>query len=482
MPYHTEAEVNEAYSTLLHTFSTGLTKNLAWRKWQLKQVWWMLEDNEEAIFEALRTDLNRHDFESYSGDLAGIKQDVLKHITNLEKWAADSYPDAGFLFGRLGKARIRKEPLGVALIIGAWNFPFLLLLQPMIAAIAAGNCVMLKPSELACASQKILEKIVPQYLDSYAIRLITAGPKETTKLLERKFNHIFFTGSNTVAKHVAAAAAKHLTPVVLELGGQGPAIVTRTANVDLAAKRIAFVKWVNAGQICLTVNHVFAEAEIYDELVQRMCYWFSVYSAEERYCKIVNDRNFDRLVDLLGDTSGKVVYGGKTERSRGYFEPTIVTNVDMSDSLLSAELFGPIVPVIKTDFASAYRIVNAMDNPLALYIFSQDQTEVDEILNNTNSGGVTVNDVIMHVTVPNAPFGGVGGSGYGAYHGRYGFDAFTHHRSVVALPNWLDKMLAFRYPPYLKEDLNKIRVHNNLGFKKGEGMADQKVRKLRRAC
>lgn len=358
-PYHTEAEVKEAYDTLHHTFSTGLTKNLAWRKWQLKQVWWMIEDNEKEILAALTQDLNRHDFESYSGDLAGVKQDILKHIQNLEKWAADTIPDAGFLFGRLGKARIRKEPLGVALIIGAWNFPFLLLLQPMLAAIAAGNCVMLKPSELASASSKILEKIVPQYLDSYAIRLITAGPKETQRLLELKFNHIFFTGSNAVAKHVAAAAAKNLTPVVLELGGQGPAIVTRTANIDLAAKRIAFVKWINAGQICLTINHVFAEAEIYDELVERMCHWFNVYRQEERYCKIVNDRNFDRLVDVLGDTNGKIVYGGKNERARGYIEPTIVTNVDMSDSLLRDELFGPIVPVIKTDFATAYRTVNA---------------------------------------------------------------------------------------------------------------------------
>lgn len=328
--YTSEADFNEAYETMHHTFNTGITKNLAWRKWQLKQVWWMLEDNEPALLGALQSDLNRHDVESYSSDLVGVKQDILKHIKNVEKWSADTYPDAGFLFGTLGKARIRREPLGVVLIIGAWNFPFLLLLQPMLAAIAAGNCVILKPSEIAPASSKILEQIVPKYLDQYAIRLVTAGPKEMGRILEKKFNHIFFTGSNTVAKHIAAAAAKYLTPIVLELGGQGPAIVTKTANIDLAAKRIAFVKWINAGQICLTINHVFAEPEIYDELVQRMAHWFDVYKKEARYVKIVNNRNFDRLIDCLGDTAGKVIYGGRNDRASGYLEPTIVTNVDMS--------------------------------------------------------------------------------------------------------------------------------------------------------
>ena len=333
--YTSDAAVQEAYDTLHATFQTGITKSLQWRSWQLKQLWWLLEDHESSLLRALQHDLNRHDVESYSSDLVGVKQDILKHLQHLKKWTADSYPDAGFLFGTLGKARIRKEPLGVVLVIGAWNFPFLLLLQPMLAAISAGNCVMIKPSELAPASSRILEELMPKYMDQYAIRLVTAGPKEMQPILERRFNHIFFTGSATVAKRIAAAAAKHLTPIVLELGGQGPAIVTKTANIDLAAKRIAFVKWINAGQICLTINHVFAEAEIYDELVQRMGYWFDVYKKEARYVKIVNNRNFDRLIDYLGDTAGKVVYGGRNDRASGYLEPTIVTNVDMSGMYLN---------------------------------------------------------------------------------------------------------------------------------------------------
>jgi len=267
MSLYTSAEqVEEGYTTLFRTFSTGRTKNLAWRKWQLKQCWWMMEDNEAEILSALKKDLNRHDFESHAADLLGMRQDILEHIKHLEEWAADSKPDAGFIFGTLGKATIRKEPLGVALIIGAWNFPFLLLLQPMLGAIAAGCCVMLKPSELALASQALLVDLIPRYLDTSAIRIVTGGPQETGKILELRFNHIFFTGSGVVAKYVTAAAAKHLTPTVLELGGQGPAIITKSANVDLAAKRVAYGKFLNAGQICLTVNHVFAEPEIYDQV------------------------------------------------------------------------------------------------------------------------------------------------------------------------------------------------------------------------
>jgi aldehyde dehydrogenase (NAD+) len=219
----------------------------------------------------------------------------------------------------------------VALIIGAWNFPFLLLLQPLIAAIAAGCCVVLKPSELAEASQSLLERLVGKYLDRSAIRLVTAGPAETGKILERRFNHIFFTGSSKVARFVTAAAAKHLTPVVLELGGQGPAIVTASANVDLAAKRIAYGKFLNAGQICLSVNHVFVDPSIHDELVERLGYWFNQYldGSYENYVRIVNQRNFDRLKTMLDRTDGKITYGGKIDRDERLIAPTVVTGVSI---------------------------------------------------------------------------------------------------------------------------------------------------------
>ncbi|KAE9381903.1 aldehyde dehydrogenase [Stipitochalara longipes BDJ] len=483
MPQYTsKVEFEDAYSTLFSTFATGKTKDLKWRKWQLKQVWWMITENENDIVAALNRDLNRHAFETHGSDLRGLKEDTIEHISHLEEWTADSIPDAGFIFGTLGKARIRKEPLGVALIIGAWNFPFLLLLQPMIAAIAAGCCVMLKPSELAEASQELLTSLILRYLDNSAIRLVTGGPAETGWILEHRFNHIFFTGSAKVARFVTAAAAKHLTPTVLELGGQGPAIVTASADVNLAAKRIAYGKFMNAGQICLSINHVFADPAVYDELTERLRFWMGKFRNDSRegYCKIVNDRNFDRLSSLLDETEGKIACGGKRERSSGFFEPTVVRDVTIQDPLLSEELFGPILPVIRADHVQAYKTISSMEHPLAIYIFSKQQTVIDEILANTNSGGVTINDVFMHAGVPNAPFGGVGDSGHGAYHGVYGFLCFSHQRVIVAPPTWLDSVLSFRYPPYDLKNLGKIAVSKprKLGFKPGEKMSDQTVKKI----
>lgn len=339
--YTSKEEFEATYKILFDTFATGKTKSLAWRKWQLKQFWWMIEENDKAISEALTRDLGRHEFESVASDLLGLRGDVLEHIEHLEEWAADeTIPEAGFLFGTLGKARIRKEPLGVTVVIGAWNFPFLLTLQPVIAAIAAGCCILIKPSELAVASQSLMADLVSRYLDQSAIRLVTGGPAETSRILEHKFNHIFFTGSAKIAKFVALAAAKHLTPTVLELGGQGPAIVTETADVALAAKRVAYAKFLNAGQICLTVNHVFVHAAVHDEFVENLEKWTVKFSGgggggatanniKSHMCRIVNQRNYDRLTGLLAKTTGNIVYGGTGSREKMMLSPTIVTGVDI---------------------------------------------------------------------------------------------------------------------------------------------------------
>jgi len=476
--YTSAEEFEKIYSTLFETFKTGKTKDLRWRKWQLKQLWWMLEDNEKRILAALEKDLGRHTFESYFADIVGCKSDVLEHIKHLEEWAADEpISGAGFIFGTLGKAKIRKEPLGVALIIGAWNFPFLLLIQPVIAAVTAGCCVLMKPSELSMASQELLVELVPKYLDTSAINIVTGGPQETGAILEHKFNHIFFTGSSKIARHITAAAAKHLTPTVLELGGQGPAIVTKTANVDLAAKRIAYAKFFNAGQICLSVNHVFADPAIYDELVQKLQFWNKKFSGESgEMSKIVNERNFDRLTGLLKRTTGDIKVGGQSDKEKLRLAPTIVANVTLNDALMEEELFGPVCPVISANYVQAYQAINNLPHPLAIYIFSSKQSEIDEILNNTISGGVTVNDVIMHAGVPTAPFGGVGESGYGYYHGPHGFRAFSHTRVIVSPPTWLDALLAFRYPPFDVAHVPKVAVKNTLGFKRGERLQDQKIK------
>ena len=475
--YSSQAEVDDAHETLHTTFKTGLTKKLAWRKWQLKQLWWLIDDNEDRILAALKADLNRHPIESVSADISGLKKEILEHIKNLEEWTKTTAINAGFIKTRFMNARLRKEPLGVTLIIGAWNFPFLLLLLPCISAIAAGCCVLLKPSELSAHSERLLSELVPKYLDSRAVRLVSGGAIETGYILSKKFNHIFFTGSSTVARIIAAAAAKHLTPIVLELGGQGPAIVTKSADVDFAARRIAAAKFTNAGQICLSVNHVFVEPEIVEQFLQRVAYHFgSLLEGEgkDHLCHIVNDRNFDRLRSVLDKSSGKIIYGGEKDPKSRYFEPTVVRNVTIQDSLMSEELFGPILPVITATLEEAISITNGLPTPLAIYLFVRDRNVLEKTLDQTLSGGVTVNNVFFHASIGDAPFGGVGESGYGAYHGPHGVDCFSHKRAIVEPPKWMDKLMGFTYAPYDMKHLKILAVKNSLGFKRGETMEDQK--------
>lgn len=492
--YTSQTEVDAAHLQLKETFATGLTKSLAWRKWQLKQCWWLLVDNEDRINEALLADLHKHAFES-AFELSGVKTDILEHIKHLEEWTGTKpAPGAGFLLGYLGRGRVRKDPLGTALILGAWNFPIAVVIQPLIPAIAAGCCVVLKPSELAPHTSALLAELVPAYLDSRAIRVVTGGPEETTYVLTKRWNQIFYTGSSKVGRIVAAAAAKHLTPVVLELGGQGPCIITKTADVNLAARRLAWLKFLNAGQICICANHVFVEPEVVDAFLERYSFWNKQLlktttgetkeTGEDQLCHIINERNFDRLAGLLEKTSGEVVYGGLEESSRKslFIHPTIVNlghigkaDGPMNDILMSEELFGPITPVITATVEEALRAINSLPEPLALYIFSNDRAVTEHILDNTHSGGVTINNVVFHTSLGDTPFGGVGESGYGSYHGSHGVEQFVHVRPVVEPPSWLDKLMGFVYAPYQNANIGKLQVKNNLGFKRGETLEDQKA-------
>lgn len=280
-------------------------------------------------------------------------------------------------------------------------------------------------------------------------------------ILTHRFDHIFYTGSSTIAKIITSAAAKNLIPVTLELGGQGPAIVCKSANIDLTAKRIAATKFLNAGQICLNVNHVLVEPSVRDKLVDHLIKHFNEFlgGKGERpsyYSHIINDRNFDRLDKMLNNTSGKVVYGGQRDRTSRYFAPTIVVDVSPNDALLAEELFGPILPIIDADLYTAMSITKGKEHPLAIYGFTESQRDKDTILAGTMSGGVTFNDCILHVAAQDAPFGGVGHSGMGYYHGRYGILAFSHLRTFIDLPTWMDKMMAARYPPYTLEKSRQI--------------------------
>ncbi|KAL5046536.1 hypothetical protein BDW71DRAFT_214594 [Aspergillus fruticulosus] len=462
--YTSDADVELAYTTLQTTFRSGKTKEIAWRKWQLKQIWWLVNDNETLIHEALKKDMNRHPFETTFTECANVKGDIIEHLKNIDKWTADQKPSAGML-GLMLRPTVRPEPLGVALIIGPWNFPFSLLVQPLIAAIAAGCAALLKPSEVTSSVQQLFVDLVPKYLDSSAVRVITGGPAETGRLLQRKFDHIFFTGSVPVARHIAAAAAKHLTPTVLELGGQCPAIVTSSADVDAAAKDIAWIKYLNAGQICLSVNHVFAHPSVERKLIERMAFWLDQFNRGEKdtMTHIINDKNYARITGLAEKTKDKVELDGTPDAEARSLPVSIVSNVELTDPLLSEELFGTICPVIKGSTDDAIKSIN-----------SQDQNEVEHIISSTISGGVCVNGVLVHAMVPNAPFGGVGDSGHGAYHGDYGFKSFTHYRTIARPTPFFFKMSDWMRPPYSMDNIKKLAVRNSVGIQRNWSLEQER--------
>ncbi|PKS08529.1 hypothetical protein jhhlp_004914 [Lomentospora prolificans] len=468
MPFSTAADFDQALAAVRNGFASGKTKDKKWRKRQLQKLWWMVEDNKGLILEALKKDLNKHPMEC-NAEFGAIQNEILDTIKNLDSWTADERPARSDFLNFVGGTRIRKEPLGVSLIIGAWNFPWVLLLQPVVAGIAAGCALILKPSDLALASQDLMMQLIPKYLDQDAIRCITAGPKEMGYILEHRFDHIFYTGSPGVAKIVSAAAAKHLTPVCLELGGQGPAIICPSADIKLAAKRVAAAKFMNAGQICLNVNHVFVDPSVHDEFITHLISYFDEYlqgrdGTPEYYGHIINQRNFDRLEGYLQKTSGKIVYETRRERDALFFGPVIVENVQTGDVLLSEELFGPILPVLKADLTEAIATIRSMEHPLALYAFTNSQKDKDLVLGSTLSGGITFNDCFLHATAKGAPFGGVGNSGTGQYHGKWGLLEFTHLRTCIDPPNWLERLMAFRYPPYTLANSKKVGVYSQAPF------------------
>ncbi|KAK1149528.1 hypothetical protein N8T08_005077 [Aspergillus melleus] len=329
---------------------------------------------------------------------------------------------------------------------------------------------------MASNTEQLLVRLVAQYMDPTTIGIISAGPDDMGAVLQRRFDFIFYTGSSRVGRIIAAAAAKHVTPTALELGGQAPGIVTKSADIDLAAKRIANAKLINLGQLCVDISHVFVEPEVYEELNDRLEFWMRKFVEEgrETLCHMINERHFERLHGLFESFDGTVVYTGKNYRASWFLHPTIVKDVTLADSLLSEELFGPILPVIKSDLATTLKTMKSMPHPLALYIFSRQRSEIDNILSSTNSGGVTVNDVAVHNDVPSAPFGGVGESGYGAHHGKWGFDTFTHNRTVVHVPGWLDRFAAWRYPPFDLKNRGEVDPPRPK-FRKGETIEDQRV-------
>jgi aldehyde dehydrogenase (NAD+) len=421
-------------------FTSGRTRSIAWRRAQLLALAKMLSDNEDEILAALATDLGKPRFEAWAGDIGASVSEAEYLAKHVGSWAKDDSAPLPLPF-RPGRASIRYQPRGVVLVIAPWNYPVYLLATPLAAALSAGNAVVCKPSEVTPATSALITRLAGEYLDPEAIVFVEGGVDETTALLEQRFDYILYTGNGTVGRIVAEAAAKHLTPTTLELGGKSPAIVDRDANLKQAASRIAFAKWSNAGQTCIAVDHVWAHRDIHDELVDRL-----VTEVRERYGinpreskdfgRIVNERHTERIKVLL-DRGGydEIVLGGEIDIDARYIAPTIVTGTKPSAALMSDEIFGPILPVLSfDDIDEPVAHINASDHPLALYVFAK--KHADGVLDATTSGGACVNDTMMQVFPPSLPFGGVGESGHGAYHGKWGFETFSHRRAIYRRPGF----------------------------------------------
>lgn len=447
---HTEiGSIPAQVSRLRQTFESGRTRPLEWRRQQLKQLIAMHDDHADEFIVALHDDFGKPTFEAFTSDVGQGKMEAKSALKNLKKWTR---PERIGLFSVLGKARVLREPLGVVLIISPWNYPVGLLLSPLVGAIAAGNAVVLKPSEVTPHVSAVLAKRIPEYMDPDAIALVEGGVEETTALLEQRFDHILYTGNGNVARIVMQAAAKHLTPVTLELGGKSPCIVHKDADIETAARRIAWGKFTNAGQTCIAPDYILVHESKQAELVAALEKSVREFYGNDPkdtadYTRIVNSHHHKRLSTLMKD--GVPAFGGDLDPDQCYIAPTVLLDAADDSRVMQEEIFGPILPIRKVrDIDEAIDFVNGREKPLALYLFTNDKTVENDVLNRTSSGGVCVNGTLMHIMDPRMPFGGVGPSGTGAYHGRHTFETFSHRKSVLTRGTRFDPKLM--YPPYGK--------------------------------
>ncbi len=445
-------------ASLTATFDSGKTRDLDWRRNQLIALERMMSERESEIIQALHDDLGKPPMESFSTEISYVTGDAVYLRKNLKRWTKKRKVPTP-LVGQPGKSWVQPEPLGVVLVIGAWNYPLQLVLAGMAAAVAAGNCVVLKPSELAPATSALVAKLVPAYLDDDCIKVVEGAIPETTALLEQPFNHILYTGNGNVGRIVMAAAAKHLTPVTLELGGKSPCIVMPDANLDATAKRIAWGKFLNAGQTCIAPDYILTDADTEAKLLPLIDKHISAMFGEdpsqsESYARIVNDRHLARLSGLIDES--KVAIGGQVNAETRFMAPTVMTGVTSDDAIMQEEIFGPILPIVRAEsLEDAIAFIRAGDKPLAAYLFTEDSKTEDKFLQQVSCGNACLNDVLMFMTVQELPFGGVGPSGMGTYSGRNGFDTFSHLKAVMKRGWWPD--LEVRYAPYTEKKFRFLR-------------------------
>lgn len=439
-------------------FKSDVTKNIEYRIEQLKKLKSLLKENESLLFSAIYEDFGKSDFETYMTELSLLYVEINNFIKNTAKWSKRKYVSSGVVnFPAI--SYIFPEPLGVTLVIGAWNYPYQLSLLPAVSSIAAGNTVVLKPSELPLRTSHVMANIVNRSFPAEFFYVYEGGVNETTNLLKYKFDKIFFTGSNAVGRIVYQAAAKNMTPVTLELGGKSPAFVLSDCNVKMAAKRIVWAKFLNAGQTCVAPDYIIVEKSVEERLFKALVSELKKYPEDStvssaNYLKIINEKNFDRLNGLIIDE--KVFYGGIRDRKKLFISPTLMKNISFNDVVMQEEIFGPILPLITfTDLDEIINKLKGMPKPLSCYVFSSHKKRINKILKNISFGGGAVNDSLMHLSNIHLPFGGVGASGIGSYHGKAGFNTFSHYKSILKKSTLFESGL--KYFPYTSLKYKIIR-------------------------
>ncbi len=430
-------------------FKSGATLSLEFRIEKLKKLYLEIENNEKNIIEALKSDLGKSDFESFMCEIGMTLSEISHMIKNIKKYAKPrrvKTPISQFS----SRSYTMKCPYGNTLIMSPWNYPFLLTLDPLVTAVAAGNTAIVKPSAYSPATADIVEKIIDTVFPPEYVAVVQGGRAENAGLLEEKFDFVFFTGSTGVGKEVLRHTAEHLTPAVLELGGKSPCIVDSTANIKIAARRIVFGKFLNLGQTCVAPDHILCDENIKDELISEICREIVGQFGEDPlknpdYGKIINEKHFDRIISLIDKS--KVVFGGDVSMESGQISPTVMDDVTYEDAVMKEEIFGPVLPILTyNNIDDLITELSDKPKPLALYLFSEKKENIKKITERVRYGGGCINDTIIHLATSEMGFGGVGESGMGAYHGKTGFETFTHTKSIVNKKTWID--LPMRYQPY----------------------------------
>lgn len=440
-------------------YNTRITDDVNYRIKKLKKLKETIKEKEENIYEALKKDLGKSETEAYMSEIGMVLEDLSYIIKNTKKWAKKKYvstPLAQFP----ATSFIKPSSYGIVLIMSPWNYPFLLTMQPLVGAIAAGNCAIVKPSEYSPNASNVMKEIIEEVFEKEYVSVILGEKEVAEELLRQNTDYIFFTGSTRVGKIVMEEAAKNLTPVTLELGGKSPCIVDKNSDYKLAAKRIIFGKLLNCGQTCVAPDYVFVHKDIKNEFIEYMKEYIKKFLGEkplenEEYPKMINERQFDRMVDII--EKDDVVFGGKYDKKILKIEPTILDNKNMNSKAMREEIFGPILPVITyKDIKEVINHINSNPKPLALYLFTKDKKIEKLILDQVSFGGGCINDTIIHLATTKMGFGGVGYSGMGAYHGKFSFDTFSHYKSIVKKSNLID--LPMRYHPYTKLNDKLIKM------------------------